>query len=92
MNLVIKLILQKLHVNFRDQSLENERLRFKKSDLAKRNNHLEAELMFMLEIQKEGDVANYVEHKMIKKATYLEQRQAKSTETIRVGLTLVEWL
>ena len=41
-----------LLLNARSQSLENSRLISEANELKKRNDHLEAELIFLLEIQK----------------------------------------
>lgn len=48
----LRLFLMHLHTIFKNQSLENERIKYKMFELVKRNDHLEVELIFMLEIQK----------------------------------------
>lgn len=47
----LRLFLIQLHASFKNQTLENQRLRYEMSDLVKRNDHLEAELFFTLEIK-----------------------------------------
>lgn len=64
----LRKFLKCMHVSYRDQTLENERIKIENEDLKKRNDHLEAELILMLEIQKERDDAIYVKQKLLKKA------------------------
>ena len=51
----LRLFLKNLHVSYRDQTLENERIKSENYGLKKRNDHLEAELLFMLETKRERD-------------------------------------
>lgn len=51
----LRLFLKNLHVSYRDQTLENERLKSEVLDVKKRNDYLEKELVQMLEVQKERD-------------------------------------
>ena len=48
----LRCFLNSLNTSFRSQSLENSRLTGEVNDLKKRNDHLEAELVFLIEIQK----------------------------------------
>ena len=55
----LRCFLNILNTSFRSQSLENSRLTSEINDLKKRNDHLEAELVFMIETQKECDRAKH---------------------------------
>ena len=57
----LRCFLNSLNTSFRSQSLENARLINENTDLKKRNDHLEAELVFMTETQKECDRAKHNE-------------------------------
>ena len=57
----LRSFLKSLHISFRSQSLENARIITKKSELKERNDHLESELVKMLEIQKECKNAKHME-------------------------------
>ena len=46
-----------LHVSFKSQTLDNIRHENEISDIKKRNDYVESELVFMLEIKKEKDIA-----------------------------------
>lgn len=52
-------------------------------ELQKRNDHLEVELVFMLEIQKECDRAKHMEVQLTNKCDFLEQELEKAKEKIR---------
>lgn len=56
----LRIFLKCLHVSCRDQTLKNERIKIENSDFKRRNDHLEAELMFMLETEKERNDDVYV--------------------------------
>lgn len=79
----LRLFLKNLHVSYRDQTLENERIKSESLDLRKRNNYLESELVQMLEIQKERDDAIIVKTELLKKHAYLESELAKETNIIK---------
>ena len=57
----LRCFLNRLNTSFRNQSLENSRLTGENNDLKKRNDHLEAELVFLIEIQKECEKAKHNE-------------------------------
>ncbi|KAL8155574.1 hypothetical protein AgCh_000820 [Apium graveolens] len=80
----LRLFLKSLHVSFRDQTLENNRIKSENSVLKKTNDHLETELLSMLEIQKEIDNAIYVKEKLLEKYAYLEKELAKEREVIKL--------
>ena len=46
----LRVFLKSMHVSYRDQTLENERIKSENLDLKKRNDFLESELVTMLEI------------------------------------------
>lgn len=46
----LRMFLNSLHMNFKNQSLENDLLNTEMSQLVKRNDHFKAKLFFMLEI------------------------------------------
>lgn len=64
-----------MHVSFRDQTLENEKIKFENNELKKRNEHLEAELIYMLEMQQDNGI--YFKPELLKKHIYLESELAK---------------
>lgn len=57
----LKSFLKSLHISFRTQTTENTRILSEMSDLKKKNDHLEIELVLMLEIKKECEKAKYSE-------------------------------
>ena len=80
----LRCCLNSLNTSFRSQSLVNARLIGEINDLKKRNDHLEAELVFMTETQKECEKAKHNEQLMIQKCTYLQGQLEKERETLRV--------
>ena len=80
----MKCFLNSLHTSFRSQSLKNYRLISEANELKKKNDHLEAELIFLLEIQKECDKAKHNEKLMIQKCTYLQGQLDKERETLKI--------
>ncbi|KAL8104510.1 hypothetical protein AgCh_028654 [Apium graveolens] len=80
----LKLFLKTLHVSYRDQTLENNGIKSENSELKKRNDHLDFELLSMLEIQKERDKGVYVKEKLLEKHAYLEKELAKVREVIKL--------
>ena len=80
----IRCLLNSLNTSFRSQSLENSRLISEANELKKRNNHLEAELIFLLEIKKQCDKAKHNEQLMIQKCTYLQGQLNKERETLKI--------
>ena len=80
----LRCFLNSLNTSFRSQSLENARLISEITDLKKRNDHLEAELVFMTETQKECEKAKHNEQLMIQKCTYLQGQLEKERETLKV--------
>ncbi|XP_063949925.1 uncharacterized protein LOC135152763 [Daucus carota subsp. sativus] len=79
----LRLFLKSLHISYRDQTLENERLKSEVSDVKKRNDYLEKELVQMLEVQKERDDAVIIKNELLKKHATLESELAKEREIIR---------
>lgn len=79
----LRIFFKCLHVSYRDQTLENEKIKIENSDLRKINDHLEAELMFMIETQKERDDDVHVKKELLMKTAYLEQELAKEKEVIK---------
>ena len=80
----MRCFLNSLHTSFRSQSLKNSILISEDNELKKRNDHLEAELIFLLEIQKECDKAKHNEQLMIQKCTYLQGQLDKERETLKI--------
>ena len=80
----LRCFLNSLNTSFRSQSLENSRLTSEINDLKKRNDHLEAELVFMIETQEECEKAKHNEQLMIQKCNYLQGQLEKERETLRV--------
>ena len=63
----LRCFLNSLNTSFRSQSFENSILTSEANELKKRNDHLEAELVFLIEIQKECEMAKHNEQLMIQK-------------------------
>ena len=82
----LRCFLNSLNTSFRSQSLENSRLTGEVNDLKKRNDHLEAELVFLIEIQKECEKAKHNEQLMIQKCTYLQGQLEKERETLKIWI------
>ncbi|KAL8115209.1 hypothetical protein AgCh_021874 [Apium graveolens] len=80
----LRLFLKTLHVNYRDQILENNRIKSENSVLKKMNDYLETELLSMLKFQKERDNIVYVKEKLLEKHAYLEKKLAKEREVIKL--------
>ncbi|KAL8108673.1 hypothetical protein AgCh_024946 [Apium graveolens] len=80
----LRLFLKTLHVSYRDQTLANNIIKSENFELKKRNDHLEIELLSMLEIQKERDNVVYVKEKLLEKHAYLEKELAKEREVIKL--------
>ena len=80
----LKSFLRSLHISYRSQSQENSRIISEKTELKKRNDQLEAELIFMIEIQKECDKAKHKEKILTVKLESLEKELEKKEEKIRV--------
>ena len=80
----LRCFLNSLNTSFRSQSLENSRLTNKINDLKKRYDHLEEELVFMIETQEECEKAKHNEQLMIQKCNYLQGKLEKERETLRV--------
>ncbi|KAL8125285.1 hypothetical protein AgCh_012825 [Apium graveolens] len=80
----LRLFLKSLHVSYRYQTLENNRIKSENSELKKMNDHLEIELFSMLEIQKERDNILYVKEKLLEKHAYREKELAKDREVIKL--------
>ena len=80
----LRSFLNSLHTSFRSQTLENTRLINEASELRKRNDHLESELIFLLEIKKECEKAKHNEQIQIQKCTYLQGQLEKERETLKI--------
>ena len=80
----LRCFLNSLNTSFRCQSLENSRLTSEANELKKRNDHLEAQLVFLIEIQKECEKAKHNEQLMIQKCTYLQGQLEKERETLKI--------
>ncbi|XP_063948055.1 uncharacterized protein LOC135152154 [Daucus carota subsp. sativus] len=79
----LRLFLKSLHISFRDQTLENERLKFEVLDVKKRNDYLDKELVQMLEVQKERDDVVFVKNELLKKHASFESELAKERDIIK---------
>ncbi|KAL8124454.1 hypothetical protein AgCh_012193 [Apium graveolens] len=78
------LFFKTLDVSFKDQTLENNRIKSENSVLKKMNDYLETNLLSMLEIQKERDNDVYVKEKLLEKHAYPETELAKDREVIKI--------
>ena len=79
----LRLFLKTLHISFRDQTLENERLKSETLSVKKRNDYLEKELVQMLEVQKERDDAVIIKDELLKRYASLQSELAKEREIIK---------
>ena len=79
----LRSFLKSLHISFRNQSLENARIINEKSELKERNDHLETELVKMLETQKECDKAKHMESIWKAKFDTLTKELENEKEKIR---------
>ena len=79
----LRSFLKSLHISFRSQSLENARILSEMSEVRKRNDHLEAELLFMQEVQRECDNARHIKLETEFKCTALEKELADVKEKLR---------
>ena len=80
----LRSFLNSLHTSFRSQTLENTRLINEVSELRKRNDHLESELIFLIEIKKDCEKAKHNEQIQIQKCTYLQGQLEKERETLKI--------
>ena len=80
----LRCFLNSLNTSFRSQSLENSRLISESNELKNRNDYLEAELVLLIEIQKECEKAKHNEQLMIQKCTYLQGQLEKERETLKI--------
>jgi hypothetical protein len=68
----MRIYLKAIHVSYRDQTLENERIKSENSQLKGRNKFLEEELVHMHQVQKERDDAVFLEQELREKYKQLE--------------------
>ncbi|KAK1387650.1 hypothetical protein POM88_015828 [Heracleum sosnowskyi] len=79
----LRVYLKSVHVSYRDQTLENERIKAENLSLKDRNKFLEEELENMKQIQKERDDAVYVEQELLKRYRQLESDLEKERKIIK---------
>ncbi|KAK1403934.1 hypothetical protein POM88_003539 [Heracleum sosnowskyi] len=79
----LRVYLKSVHVSYRDQTLENERIKAENLSLKDRNKFLEGELEKMKQIQKERDDAVYVEQELLKRYKQLESDLEKERKIIK---------
>ncbi|KAK1401340.1 hypothetical protein POM88_000945 [Heracleum sosnowskyi] len=79
----LRVYLKSVHVSYRDQTLENERIKAENLSLKDRNKFLEGELEKMKQIQKERDDAVYVEQELLKRYKQLESNLEKERKIIK---------
>ncbi|KAK1403290.1 hypothetical protein POM88_002895 [Heracleum sosnowskyi] len=79
----LRVYLKSVHVSYRDQTLENERIKSENLSLKERNKFLEGELENMKQIQKERDDAVYVEQELLKRYKQLESDLEKERKIIK---------
>lgn len=88
----LRLYLKSMQDSYRDQTLENERIKDESLDLKKRNDYLEVELVQRLEVEKVGDNAILIKTELLKKHDYLESELAKERILLKLGLILKKLL
>ncbi|KAK1388711.1 hypothetical protein POM88_016889 [Heracleum sosnowskyi] len=79
----LRIYLKSIHVSYRDQTLENERIKSENLKLKERNKFLEEELVNMQQVQKERDDVVYVEQELLKKFRQLESDLEKERKVIK---------
>ncbi|KAK1398534.1 hypothetical protein POM88_008397 [Heracleum sosnowskyi] len=79
----LRVYLKSVHVSYRDQTLENERIKSENLSLKERNKFLEGELENMKQIQKERDDAVYVEQELLKRYKQIESDLEKERKIIK---------
>ncbi|KAK1360616.1 hypothetical protein POM88_045090 [Heracleum sosnowskyi] len=79
----LRIYLKSIHVSYRDQTLENERIKSENLNLRERNKFLEEELVNMQQVQKERDDVVYVEQELLKKFRELEFDLEKERKVIK---------
>ncbi|KAK1356144.1 hypothetical protein POM88_049400 [Heracleum sosnowskyi] len=79
----LRIYLKSIHVSYRDQTLENERIKYENLKLKDRNKFLEEELVNMQQVKKERDDAVYVEQELLKKFRELESDLEKERKVIK---------
>ncbi|KAK1355750.1 hypothetical protein POM88_049006 [Heracleum sosnowskyi] len=79
----LRVYLKSVHVSYRDQTLENERIKSENLSLKDRNKFLEGELENMKQIQKERDDDVYVEQELLKRYRQLESDLEKERKIIK---------
>ena len=79
----LRIYLKSIHVSYRDQTLENERIKTENLGLKERNKFLEGELENKKQIQKERDDAVYVEQELLKRYRQLESDLEKERKMIK---------
>jgi hypothetical protein len=78
----LRLFLKSLHISFKSQSLENARILSELSEVRKRNNQVEAELLCMKEVQIECDKTKHMNTVIQKKYESLEKELASERAII----------
>ncbi|KAK1372291.1 hypothetical protein POM88_028484 [Heracleum sosnowskyi] len=79
----LRIYLKNIHVSYRDQTLENERIKSENLKLKNRNKFLEEELVNMQQVQKERDDAVYVEQELLKRYRQIESELEKERKVIK---------
>ena len=79
----LKSFLKSLHISFKSQSLENARLVNEMNKLKARNDHLEAELIVLIQTQDECKKAKHMEQQLNNKCAFLEKQLEKERETFK---------
>ena len=80
----LKSFLKSLHINFKSHSLENYRLINGMTDLKKRNEFLESELVCLKRIQKEYEKSKHTQSLLTSKCESLKEELDKERDIIRV--------
>ena len=79
----LKYFLKNLHLRFKSQTLENEIIKLSSKQLSERNDHLETELVKILEIQKECEKAKHMQIQFSNQAEFLKKELQKEKDIIR---------
>ena len=88
--LELKSFLKNLHMSFKNQILENDRLKLSNEELTKRNEHLETELVCMLDLQKEWERISIYKFNSVTKQGFLRRNSRKRRILSEFGQTPVK--
>lgn len=79
----LRIYLKSIHISYRDQTLENERIKSENSELKERNKLVEEKLVNMQQVQKERDDVVYLEEELLGRYRQLESELEQKNHIIK---------